>query len=216
MWLIYKSLTQVLIWQWRRAPRRSITYTIILVPSSLKVVRSIIGMLLCSAVLTSLSHSRIWAVWLSAQPNSGQSFQLRKDGSPCIVKQGQFKESEPVRGYLLVWSKIRWTWYRVGRTIKSIWHQCVAGQMTFHMVELYDRSSATTRSLIFTQLWDIVFLNIFTLLKYATHSPSHWRENSNFLRCMTNFTKGLGVTNGGSVQQGNFLVLQNWRPLSLV
>lgn len=106
-WLIYKSLTQVLIWQWRRAPRRSITYTIILVPSSLKVVWSIIGMLLCFAVLTSLSHSRIWAVWLSAQPNSGQSFQLRKDGSPCIVEQGQFKESEPVRGYLLVWSKIR-------------------------------------------------------------------------------------------------------------
>lgn len=42
------------------------------------------------------------------------SFPLRKDCSPCIVEQGQFKESETVRGYLLAWSKIRWTWYWAG------------------------------------------------------------------------------------------------------
>ena len=47
----------------------------------------------------------------------------------------------------------------------------------------------------------------FTLPRYATHSPSHLGKNSNILRCIINFTKGLGVIDGSSVQQGNFLIL---------
>lgn len=72
----------------------AVTYTVILVASPIKAVWSIIATLLCLVVLTSLSSSHIWAGFLSAQPDSGKSFKLRKYCSLRVVEQGQFKGSE--------------------------------------------------------------------------------------------------------------------------